>query len=80
MQELGSHFEYARPHGGFYFFLKVPARFETGTQFVEAALDKNLLCVPGAVFSRQDTHFRISYATADENIRRGCEVLCSLAG
>ena len=80
MQELGSHFEYARPHGGFYFFLKVPARFENSTQFVEAALDKNLLCVPGAAFSRQDTHFRISYATADESIRRGCEVLCALAG
>jgi len=80
IEELGSHFEYAKPHGGFYFFLKVPARFENSTQFVEAALDKNLLCVPGAVFSRQDTHFRISYATADENIRRGCEVLRSMAG
>ena len=58
----------------------MPPRFENSTEFAEAALEKNLLCVPGAVFSRQDTHFRISYATADENIRRGCEVLRSMAG
>jgi aspartate aminotransferase/aminotransferase len=78
--ELGDCFEYARPCGGFYFFLKVPERFENSTQFVEAALDRNLLCVPGAVFSRQDSYFRISYATSDEKIRSGCEVLRSLAG
>ena len=80
VQELGSHFEYARPRGGFYFFLQFPPRLENATQRTQSALEKNLLCVPGAVFSRQDTHFRISYATADENIRRGCEVLRSMAG
>ena len=46
-----------------------------GTQFVEEALKRNLLCVPGCVFSRQDTHVRISYATDDDTIRRGCKVL-----
>ncbi len=78
ISELCGHFEYAKPSGGFYFFLKVPPQYRSGTQFVEAALDKNLLCVPGAVFSRQDTHFRISYATDDDSIQRGCEVLRSM--
>ena len=32
----------------------------------------------GSVFSEQDTHFRLSYATDDETIRRGCAILREL--
>lgn len=73
--ELRGHYEFARPSGGFYFFLKTPPNYAGGTEFVEKALERNLLCVPGSVFSRQDTHFRISYAVPDDTIRQGCEVL-----
>jgi aspartate aminotransferase/aminotransferase len=76
---LEGHFEFTHPSGGFYFFLKAPQRYGTATAFVEAALEKNLLCVPGTVFSQQDTHFRISYAVDDDTIRQGCSVLTAMA-
>ena len=34
----------------------------------------------GKVFSSQDTHFRISYATTDEKLAAGCDILCDIAG
>jgi hypothetical protein len=27
-----------------------------------------------------DTHFRISYATTDERLQKGCQILCDLVG
>lgn len=77
--ELEGSFDFARPSGGFYVFPKTPARFPNSTAFVEAAIAKNMLIIPGEVFSERDTHFRISYAAPDETLRRGCEILRSLA-
>ena len=34
--------------------------------------------IPGNVFSRRDTHFRISYAASDATIHRGIEALGKL--
>ena len=65
--------------GGFYVFPKAPPAFENGTAFVERAIKSNVLVIPGEVFSRRDTHFRISYALPDDKITRGCELLCGLA-
>ncbi|HVP10198.1 MAG TPA: aminotransferase class I/II-fold pyridoxal phosphate-dependent enzyme [Phycisphaerae bacterium] len=72
-------FEFQRPSGGFYVFPKVPSRFANATEFCEKTAEQNVLVIPGSIFSSRDTHFRISYATADDLIRRGCEVLCRLA-
>ena len=73
--------ELPRPGGAFYAFIEVPPRLGmTGTQFAEAALEHGLLVVPGAVFSTRDTHFRISYAVADEVLDRGLEVLERMLG
>ena len=47
--------------------------------FVAKAIENNVLIIPGNVFSERDTHFRISYATTDEKLEKGCEILCSLA-
>jgi aspartate aminotransferase/aminotransferase len=47
---------------------------------VTRAIDNNVLIIPGNVFSERDTHFRISYATTDDRLRQGCEILCKLAG
>ena len=44
----------------------------------ERAIANNVLVIPGNVFSERDTHFRISYATTDEKLRQGCEILNSL--
>ena len=44
-------------------------------EFVEKAIKNNVLIIPGNVFSERDTHFRISYATSDEKIQQGVEIL-----
>ena len=67
-------------HGGdgaFYLFPEAPGG--SGTEFVKRCLDKNLLVIPGSVFSPADTHFRLSYAATDEALERGVEILLSLA-
>jgi aspartate aminotransferase/aminotransferase len=75
---LKGKFELVKPQGAFYAFVKAPAG-ASGTKFVERAIANNVLVIPGAVFSEKDTHFRISYATSDEKIRQGVEILCRLA-
>ncbi|MEK6247949.1 MAG: aminotransferase class I/II-fold pyridoxal phosphate-dependent enzyme [Planctomycetales bacterium] len=77
MEGIGDCYEIARPGGAFYIFPKAPAG--TGSEFVERAIDSDLLIIPGNVFSRRDTHFRISYAASDETIERGIAVLRALA-
>ena len=76
-EKLSKKFEVARPSGAFYIFPRAP-RGTTGTDFVARAIENNVLVIPGNVFSERDTHFRISYATTDEKLAQGCEVLCSL--
>jgi len=77
--ELEGAFEFIRPSGGFYVFPKVPERFPSGTAFVEEAISRNVLIIPGEAFSRQDTHFRISYAAPDEKIKAGCKIMRAIA-
>ena len=43
------------------------------------AIRNNLLLIPGAVFSRRDTHFRLSYAADERTLDRGIEILNRLA-
>lgn len=74
---LSKKFEVQRPSGAFYVFPKAPAG-TTATEFVAKAIENNVLVIPGNVFSERDTHFRISYATTDEKLKQGCEILCSL--
>jgi aspartate/methionine/tyrosine aminotransferase len=76
---LSPTFEITRPGGGFYFFPRIPSRFAADQDFVAAAVEKNVLVIPGSVFSEQNTHFRLSYATSDEKLEKGCDVLCALA-
>jgi aspartate aminotransferase/aminotransferase len=74
---LKDKFEMIKPSGAFYAFIKAPGT-AGATEFVEKAIKNNVLIIPGNVFSEKDTHFRISYATTDEKIRQGVEILCSL--
>ena len=74
---LSRKFEVMKPQGAFYIFPKAPAG-ASASEFVTEAINHNVLIIPGNVFSEQDTHFRISYATSDEKIEKGCEILCSL--
>jgi aspartate aminotransferase/aminotransferase len=74
---LKDRFEFNVPGGAFYLFPKTP--WGTGTEFVHAGIVEQLLTIPGGVFSQRDTHFRISYAAADETLHRGIEILNKLA-
>jgi aspartate/methionine/tyrosine aminotransferase len=74
---LADMYDVVRPGGAFYIFPK--ALRGTGGEFVAKAIEKNLLIIPGNIFSRRDTHFRLSFAAPDETIRRGIDVLRSLA-
>ncbi len=74
---LKDDFEFTVPGGAFYVFAKVPNG--TATEFVKRAIDRELLIIPGNIFSRQDTHIRISFAASDETICKGVEILKDLA-
>ena len=76
-EALRGTFEVVKPEGAFYIFPKVPAG-TTASEFVVKAIENNVLVIPGNVFSGRDTHFRVSYATTDEKLVRGCEILCGL--
>ena len=70
------------PEGSFYAFPQLPAvdgRPCDGAAFLQAALQKKLLIVPGKSFSARDTHFRLSFAADDATLRRGIAVLNELA-
>ena len=77
IEGIGELYDVVTPSGAFYAFPRAPRG--TGSEFVEEAIARSLLIIPGNIFSRHDTHFRISYAAADETIERGVEVLRSLA-
>lgn len=75
---LADKYEVVKPGGAFYVFPRAP--WGTATEFVAQAIEKHqLLVIPGNVFSRRDTHFRISYAATDATIERGIEALRKLA-
>jgi aspartate aminotransferase/aminotransferase len=75
---LKDQYELTTPGGAFYVFPKAPRG--SGSEFVTQAIENNLLIIPGNIFSRRDTHFRISYAASDATIERGIEALSKLAG
>ncbi|MEK7291308.1 MAG: aspartate aminotransferase, partial [Planctomycetota bacterium] len=60
-----------------YLFPQVP--WGTDEEFVTAAIQKNLLIIPGSVFSERHTHFRISYAASEDTLKRGIDILNNLA-
>ena len=75
--ELHSLYPMKKPEGAFYLFPE--ARGESGAAFVEKAISKELLVIPGNAFSERDTHFRISYAAPEAQIERGIAILKELA-
>jgi aspartate/methionine/tyrosine aminotransferase len=77
MHGLKDCYEFTKPGGAFYLFVKTP--WGTGTEFVAEAVRNNLLIIPGGVFSNQDTHFRVSYAAKDETLHRGIDILRRMA-
>ena len=77
VEALDGLYDLATPEGAFYAFPRAP--WGTATEFVAGGIARNLMTIPGNVFSRRDSHFRISYAVADATLRRGLDVLRDLA-
>ena len=50
----------------------------TATEFSELAIDRNVIVIPGNVFSQRDTHFRISIAADEERLAQGLSILSEL--
>ena len=73
---LRGYYEFVEPGGAFYIYPKAPSG--TATEFVARCIEKELLVIPGKIFSKHDTHFRISFAASDAMLERGIEVLRSL--
>lgn len=77
VESLKDLYEIHGAQGAFYVFAKAP--WGTGTEFVAEAIRNELLIIPGQVFSQQDTHFRLSFATEDAVLERGIEILRKIA-
>jgi len=74
---LKDKYEVVQPKGAYYIFPRVPG--DDGDAFVERALEKNLFVIPGSVFSRRKSNVRISFASSEENVIKGIEILRGLA-
>jgi aspartate aminotransferase/aminotransferase len=74
---IKDRYEVIRPEGAFYIFPKAPR--PSATDFIAEAIRNQLLLIPGGVFSRRDTHFRLSYAADDRTLDRGIDILNRLA-
>jgi len=66
-----------KPGGAFYMYPKAPGG--SGSDFVRRAIANNLLVIPGNIFSKHDTHFRISFAASDAMLQRGIKILLEMA-
>jgi aspartate aminotransferase/aminotransferase len=78
VEGLRGHYDFINPGGAFYLYPKAPGG--SATMFAEHAVEQEqLLVVPGTVFGRADTHFRISYTVTDQMLERGIKALIRLA-
>lgn len=77
-KELAADYDIGQPGGAFYLYVRAP-QGRQGSEFVAEAIDRNLLIIPGKVFSNHDTHFRISYAASQKSLERGVEILRAMA-
>jgi aspartate/methionine/tyrosine aminotransferase len=73
---LRPHFEVGKPRGAFYIMPRVAE--QDAASFVEEAIRRNVLTVPGAIFSSRATHVRISYATSEAAIQEGVRILADI--
>jgi len=81
LDRLGGVARIEKPGGAFYAFVEIPERLGvTASQFAERTADRNVLVIPGGVFSARDTHFRLSFATDEKKLSRGLDILAELLG
>ena len=69
--------DFVIPQGAFYVFIDVSKTGLDGQQFADALLEeKGVAVVPGnALGSQCDDFIRLSYATSDENVMMGMQLI-----
>lgn len=78
MAGLQDHYRFVQPGGAFYLYPEAPGG--SGKAFADRAVEQEkLLVVPGSVFGRADSHFRIAYTVSDAMLDRGILALQRLA-
>lgn len=78
MAGIAGHYRFVKPGGAFYLYPEAPGG--SGRRFAEIAAEREkLIVVPGSVFGRADTHFRVAYTVGDRTLERGIEALVRLA-
>ncbi|MAY74796.1 MAG: aspartate aminotransferase [Phycisphaerae bacterium] len=71
--------EVATPEGAFYAFVRVPESIGmTGSQLTEALVERNVLVIPGGVFSGRDTHIRLSFSAPPAKLSEGVSIIADL--
>lgn len=76
VDRLKGRLNFNTPQGAFYIFPEIPGNDRA---FVERAIkEKELLLVPGRIFTRAENRIRISYATEPAVLERGMDALLAL--
>ncbi len=73
---LEGKYKFRKPGGAFYLFPEINGKDD---DFVERAIDKSLLIVPGSIFTSKTNTIRISFGVDQETLERGISVLIDLA-
>jgi len=72
---LGDQVEYAHPGGAFYIFPEIPIDC---ADFSKKAIERELLVVPGYIFSKNRNTIRISYAQPEEKLEKGLKIFLEM--
>jgi aspartate/methionine/tyrosine aminotransferase len=75
---LRENFKTVKAEGAFYMFPALPEGLST-EKFMEQCIEQQLLVVPGSACSERDTHFRLSFASTDEKLKRAVDILNAIA-
>jgi aspartate aminotransferase/aminotransferase len=73
---LKNHFNIVKPTGTFFMFPEAPQR--NTALFLEKCVAEEILIVPGQAFSKQNTHFRLSFANKNSVLEEGIEKLIKI--
>lgn len=76
-ESLKDLYEISKSEGAFYFFIKIKEKDDDF--IVRAVKEKELILVPGYIFTESKNYIRISFASEWENLKRGISALAELA-
>ncbi len=76
-EALHSHCDFVKSGGAFYAFPMLKNGM-SGTEFCAKAIQNRVLIIPGNVFSKKDCSFRLSFATDDNKLKEGLDILSNL--